>query len=263
MAMILGLLSQGSGSLLLYQQQSRWWQAVSLERHTLEATYSTSGILPLWRFSPFLCGLESLFILTYLMIKFLGGTTHVHVCYELFVKRTQSSQLKGTKTDLSRKPKVEVIIPICVQILKLLYIRGAPFTKAIVLLYWTNWALVEYLHLVTYFRRTSLPEQNDDVIPGTNYVILRIGVCLCLMLPYGFFIFVSTQQSDVNKAGSFLGVSLLFAAVSCGFLFASLLHGFNVIPVMATCSFVLGIVYYGYLYSPNGTYKPGWLDWLG
>ncbi len=44
------------------------------------------------------------------------------------------------------RPKLELILPIMLQVWKVMFIRGSKFTTAMAVLYWIDWVVIQYCH---------------------------------------------------------------------------------------------------------------------
>ena len=266
-AMILGLLSQGSGCLFLQKLHSPWWQVADFRKRAPNELYSTSGALPLWRLSPFLCALETGLILTHLFRAPFRKMSHKTVCYELIHARTQALGEPHQHQDeeaIFRKPKVEIAIPMFLQIWKAVFLQGAPFTQIISVLYWTNWAIVEYIYFIVWLHRAALEKKEVSTIAGgSRRFWTRYTIYLALLLPYGIICYAYSRRPEVERSAALLVLGILAFCVVSGLLPAAVLHGYNPLQPMVLCTFLLGLVYYSAFYRSGGTCKPSWLDWFG
>ena len=255
-SMILGLLSQGTGCLFLTQDGKRAWRLASFKKHDVDQLYSTSDPLPLWRFSPFLCGLETILILLHLLrAPFQRVRLRVR-CFELIQARENAFEDEQRRVS-PRRPKIEVIIPLILQIWKVIFIRGASFTKAICTLYWTNWALVEILHLIVWLPPGTQSDVASSIAAGSRRAWTRIGILSCCLLPYILFTIASAPFKRLFP------VSIVLLVLILGLLIRSYVQGHDVLNIVVIGAFILGDIYFGQLYNPKTTYRPSWLDWFG
>lgn len=123
-ALMLGCLSQPAGSLVVSSQ---------------------FGASRIWRFSPLLAGLEGLVILICLLQARYNKVTQKERAFTVLAKRTTSTH-EETKplVEFLDRPKLEMIIPMMLQIFKVVFITGAPLTTAMAVMYWLDWATIQY-----------------------------------------------------------------------------------------------------------------------
>lgn len=183
------------------------------------------------------------------------------------------------------------------QILKVIFIRGSWVTTAMAIMIWLDWAAIQYCHIWIWFyhdqeeavwrplhgqdhsESTSVPSLGrgvdflDDrsrrtagflgsaVVVGSNCV--QLGWAVWKMLEY------SETLHGFHRWLLQIAVPAIFVLV-LAITIVCLLDPTRTPETKALstsfvsfCSFVWILVYYKFIYSDVGTYKPQWLDWLG
>jgi hypothetical protein len=122
-ALALGALTQPPGSLLISP---------------------SVGHLRIWRLSPFLCGPEGLTILCSLVQAPFAHMSQRKRAFDIMAKRTTTTH-GDTRSlvEISQRPKLELILPVMLQIGKVFFLRASRFTTAMAILYWIDGAVVE------------------------------------------------------------------------------------------------------------------------
>jgi hypothetical protein len=107
----------------------------------------------IWRLSPFPCGLDGLTILFFLMQAPFVHISHRTRTFTIMSKRTTTTH-DDTRSlvEYAERPKLELIAPMMLQLGKVIFIRGSWFTTTKAILYWLDWATVQYFHCWVYFR---------------------------------------------------------------------------------------------------------------
>jgi hypothetical protein len=107
----------------------------------------------IWRLSPFLCGLEGLTILFFLIQARFVHISQRTRTFTIMAKRTTTTH-DDTRplVEYVERPKLELIVPMMLQIWKVIFIRGPWSTTTMAILYCFDWATVQYCHCWIYFR---------------------------------------------------------------------------------------------------------------
>jgi len=129
-ALILGPLSQPSGSIsVLYPHK----------------------ILRIWRLSPLVCALEGLLILLSLAHAPFTKTSQLERAFTILSLRTiASSHTEKPLVEYLERPKLELILPMMLQIVKVAFISGSRLTTVLAYCYWVGWVLVQYCHCLVW-----------------------------------------------------------------------------------------------------------------
>lgn len=133
-ALILGTLSQPPGSLII--------------------SYRTPDIAHwrIWRLSPLLCGLEGLTILFALVHAPFVHASQRQRAFTIMARRTSTTHHETRSlVEYLERPKMELILPMVLQIWKVIFIRGSRITSVMATFYWLNWAVVQYCHCWVWF----------------------------------------------------------------------------------------------------------------
>ncbi|PMD15351.1 hypothetical protein NA56DRAFT_710021 [Hyaloscypha hepaticicola] len=111
---------------------------------------------------PFLCGLEGLTILFFLIQARFVHISQRTRTFTIAVKRTTTTH-DDTRSLVKyvERPKLELIAPMMLQIWKVIFISGSWFTTTMAILYWLDWAAVQYCHCGSTFDR--LPGRSRTV----------------------------------------------------------------------------------------------------
>jgi len=131
-ALALGAVAQPPGSLVVPPHVGHW---------------------RIWRLSPLFCGLEGLTILFFLVQAPFIHVTQRKRAFTIMAKRTTTTH-KDTRplVEILGRPKLELVLPMMLQIWKVVFIRGSKITIVMALLYWIDWAAVQYCHCWVYFK---------------------------------------------------------------------------------------------------------------
>ena len=262
---------------------------------------STLGSYRVWRLNPLTCSLEGITILTKLLYGPFTRTSQKEQAFTIMAQRTTSDHNeKRSLVGCLGRPKLELMVPVLLQIVKVMFVRGSLVTTILAAMYGLDWIVVQYCHCYVWFRpftyqhptcnHTREERLNKDICkiyrPSTNPGdILRNKIVATLMFCFDFFCgtlvwFVSgLRVSDGRNDLPILKFMLINAArllalnvVGLIGLRAYVHHDKEVrVPKIWACAmygfmciFFLALVYfYTTQYEEAGTFKPPWLDWLG
>jgi hypothetical protein len=73
------------------------------------------------------------------------------------------------------RAKLELIAPMILQIWRLVFIRGSRFTTTMAVLYWVDWATVQYCHCWIYFRHTT--EEKSHCLHAIQHAKEERSIC--------------------------------------------------------------------------------------
>jgi hypothetical protein len=197
------------------------------------------------------------------------------------------------------RPKLELIAPMMLQIWRLVFIRGSWFTTTMAVLYWVDWATVQYYHCWIYCRPTTEEklhcphaiqhakeersicerdsatqgEANDYVdilirVWGTDWtlrLILDLPIPLCL----GTFLLRGLANSIplaiLGRLRCFYDAIVLWTKAILRSQHRSEVFAMELFTSYPTLFALVGVlsVYYIFAYEEAGTCKPAFLDWFG
>ena len=125
-ALILGNLAQPSGSLVVAPNFGSW---------------------RVWRLVPLFYGLEGLITAPFQYVS------QRERAFTILAQRTTTShnEKRPLATYLDR-PKLELVLPMMLQIWKVVFIRDSKITTVLAIMYWIDWAAVQYCHCWVWFR---------------------------------------------------------------------------------------------------------------
>jgi hypothetical protein len=123
-----------------------------------------------------------------------AGTKQVEKATWLMLRRLEGSGVEtvADAPKLVERPKLELIVPVSLQITKLVCVRGCPVTHAFGSLMAVNWVLVEYVHMMFYYKSAAAPDRHiadllDDDHPDRVWFIV----------PAGFVMFTQWMSYDL------------------------------------------------------------------
>jgi hypothetical protein len=198
------------------------------------------------------------------------------------------------------KPKLELILPMMLQIWKVIFIRGSTLTSSIAVLYWIDWAVVQYCHCLVYFSPFTNEiskcghtaqhidadticdrdweyrgEAEDYIEVNARFwdILIERQQLLEIMTIASLETFL-LKRSQVFSFYSFSS-GLIVYIVTASWIIApavsalELRRGYENFAKALSAGypslFALGIIlaHYMFVYEEAGTYKPAWLDWFG
>jgi hypothetical protein len=205
--------------------------------------------------------------------------------------------------DYLERPKLELILPMMLQFLKAMIIHGSTITTVMAAMYWIDWAMVQYCHCWVYFRPITNEESTcentihhgfkGDPICERGWGLqeeaansidvfaspeandgLRWPLELCIIFTVGGFFLEPLFGGSADSAEMFVILLAAYTGIGSFVIFVWFdrlevkyhLEGigfalFTAYTVLFEFSLIL--IYYKFAYQEAGTYKPGWLDWLG
>jgi hypothetical protein len=279
-ALVLGTLAQPPGSLLI------------------STASSSTGYWRIWRLSSFFCGLEGLTIFLAIVHAPCVGVSQRKRAFTIMAQRTTAAHDETRPlVEYLERPKLELILPMMLQIWKVIFIRGSGLTTVLAALYWLDWAVVQYCHCWVCVaplteegpicRHTATtegmicqPDWGCKEEIGDNFhefieswtsdslvFILLIFSPFSVLLCGSFFIEVSEfGKWSVLVVGSFIVTWVGSSAIGRPLKFLGLSGDFTKALHKARFAlFEFGVIlaYYKLFYKEAGTYKPAWLDWFG
>jgi hypothetical protein len=219
-ALILGNLAQPPGALVVAPNFGSW---------------------RVWRLAPLFCGLEGLTILLTLITAPFEQVSQRERAFTILAQRTTTShdEKRPLATYLDM-PKLELVWPMMLQIWKVVFIRGSKITTVLAVLYWIDWAAVQYCHCWVWFRpfteRTPLCRHGDNAEDFNVCQIDWVG---------------PTIQND-NMRG-YVKVSKALAWIS-GHSFVSFLAGWSVFKLFKFLAWLRQDAHWSwYALAPIGT----------
>jgi hypothetical protein len=279
-ALALGTLAQPQGSLVVSPRVGKW---------------------RIWRLSPILCGLEGLTLLFFLVQAPFVRISQRQRAFTLMAKRTTAthSETRSLVEYLGR-PKLELILPIMLQIWKVLFIRGSILTTSIAVLYWIDWAVVQYCHCLVYFspftkeiskcKHTTQHNDADTICDrdwrsrgkAEDHIELNARFWDILierqqLLEIMTIASLETFLLKRSQVFSFYSISLwlIVYIVTASWIIAPAVSALGLrrgsenfaraLSAGYPSLFAFGIIlaHYIFVYEEAGTYKPAWLDWFG
>jgi len=76
--------------------------------------------------------------------------------FTLLAQRTAAAHdEKHSLAEVLERPKLELILPMMLQIWKVVFIRGSKITTVMVIMYWIDWAAVQYCHCWVWLKPLS------------------------------------------------------------------------------------------------------------
>jgi len=248
-----------------------------------------------------MCGLEGLTILIFLLQAPLVGVSQRQRAFTLMAKRTKNtpSETRSLVEYLGR-PKLELILPMMLQVGKVVFIRGSILTTSIAVLYWIEWAMVQYCHCLVYFSPfTSEKSKCEHTVQDNDADTVSDRDCGCrgeaeddIQVYTRFWDFLIEMQQlweiiTVASLGTFLlrrSQVFSFYSFSAGVMVYIVTESWIIAPAVSALErrrgseyfaralsagypslFAFGIIlaHYMFVYEEAGTYRPAWLDWFG
>lgn len=260
------------------------------------------GSYRVWRLSPVMCAIEGITILIELLQIAFSRTSQQERAFMIMAERTTATHDETRNlVEYLERPKLELIVPMMLQIIKVVFIRWSTLTTVLAVIYWLDWAAVQYCHCCAWFRPIMHQHPRCNHMQGQK---LKNSLCAIDWLGReqsiskwnrigslgGDLVFCSNFLSGMFALvglmirflyGRYPGLNVLhmvFIGVVLGLPFPVIwLRAFtadnahsNVPNIWAQaryCVMCVGFLamgcYYALLYVETGTYKPAWLDWLG
>lgn len=274
-ALILGTLAQPSGSLILSPD---------------------IGSIRLWRLSPLLCGFEGLTILISCLQARWKNIPQRERSFHILARRTAAPdiEIESLTAHLGR-PMLELILPMMLQILKVIFIRGSWVTTAMAVMIWSDWGAVQYCHILIWIYSdeeetvwrplqgqyqtgsSSVPSLGrgvdflDDRSQRTVRFLGPAMVVISNFVQLGWATWKIWEYGESQHWYYRLPLRLTtgFIVCVCFVIFVCIADPTRLhwkaegTSLISFCSFAWILWYYKFLYSDINTYKPQWLDWLG
>lgn len=278
-ALMLGCLSQPAGSLIVYTQFGAW---------------------RLWRLSPLLAGLEGITVILCLIQAPFSKISQRERAFTILAKRTTSTHDEARSlVEVLGRPKLELIVPMMLQIVKLMFITGSKITITLAVMFWLDWVVIQYCHCWVWFSPNS--ESRPRCKHNTHDRARAGSVCKPdwvgstalddnvdwskrMAKPLGSFVLLITHggmscwglqvvwSEAYVRLPSILDMMLFFFLIGLATFVAMVLFTDSqeqgsihaAVRIWAVMITFMGLaIYYRFWYDEQGTYKPPWLDWLG
>jgi uncharacterized integral membrane protein len=100
-----------------------------------------------------MCAIEGLTILIALLQAPLSRTSQQERAFMIMAERTTATHNETRSlVEYLERPKLELIVLMMLQILKVAFICGSVLTTALAVIYWPDWTVVQYCHCCVWLR---------------------------------------------------------------------------------------------------------------